>query len=152
MAGFTNRGKRLIMEGYFRGGTIPTQFYLALATSAVAPTVDTNTFGELTEIAAGNGYTSGGQAVARNSTDFDTSTENDTTDLHELQLRNFTWTATGGNLPASGNGARYAVLLDDNVTVSSRQVICWFDLGADRTVSDTQDLIAVDLTMRAVES
>ena len=67
----TNRGKFLLLQEFFRNPTEFTTLYIALITSAVAPTVDTNTFSELTEIAAGNGYTAGGISLSRNSTDFD---------------------------------------------------------------------------------
>ena len=50
MAGWTNRGKYSVLDWAFRGATIPTNFYVGLVTSAVAPTADINTFGELTEI------------------------------------------------------------------------------------------------------
>lgn len=139
-SGFTNRGKKLMGEAFFRGGTLPATFYMALVTSAAVPTADTNTLSELTEIAAGNGYTSGGLAVDNTGTDFDVSTEDDATDKHYLQIKDLVWTASGGSLPGSGNGARYAVLVDDNVTVGSRQVIAYFDLVSDRSVSVGQTL------------
>lgn len=139
-SGFTNRGKFLLFGYVFRGTTLPTNFYVALATSATAPTADTNTLGELTEITAGNGYTTGGYSLARNATDFDTLTEDDTGDKALIQLKDVAWTASGGNLPASGSGARYAVLTDDNATVASRQVLAFWDLTSDRTVSSGQPL------------
>lgn len=147
----TNRGKLRILDTYFRGATAPTTFYLALVTSATAPTVDTNTFSELTEIANGNGYTTGGTAVARNATDFDSLVENDTDDRAELQIVDKLWTASGGPLPASGNGARYAVLLDANATVANREVIAFWDLSEDRSVSDGQPLTLVDSELRLRE-
>jgi hypothetical protein len=142
MAGWTNRGKFMMMDGYFRATSaqIPTTFYVALVTSAAAPTADTNTLSELTQVAAGNGYTSGGIAVARNSTDFDVLTEDDTGDQAVLQIKDLVWTASGGTLPASGSGARYAVLTDDNATVASRRVVAWWDLVSDRSVSSGQTL------------
>lgn len=140
MAGFTNRGKKLMLDSFIRGVAAPATLYMALVTSATAPTADTNTLSDLTEIAAGNGYTAGGMAVARNATDWPTSTEDDSGDLAKVIAKNLVWTATTANLPASGNGARYAVLLDDNATVGSRQVIAYFDLAADRTVSVGQTL------------
>jgi hypothetical protein len=145
---WTNRGKYLVLQGYFRNTGMPTTFYLALATSATAPTPDTNTFGELTEIAAGNNYNSGGAPVARNATDFDVLTEDDTNDRALIQLKDITWTASGGSLPASGGGARYACLLDDNATPASRQVVATFDLVSDRTVSVGQPLTLQNCEMR----
>lgn len=151
MAGMTNRGKNTINDVFFTGATPPTNFYVAIVTSATAPTADTNTLGELTEIAAGNGYTTGGYQLDRNDTDFDSLVENDTNDRSELQILDVTWTASGGSIPNSGNGARYAVLTDDNATVGSRIVITYWDLVSDRTVSDGQDLTLQDLEIRAGE-
>jgi hypothetical protein len=139
-SGMTNRGKTLLFDYVFRGTALPATFHVALVTSATAPTADTNTLSELTEIAAGNGYTSGGLSLSKNSTDFDTLTEDDTNDKAILQVKDLVWTASGGAIPASGNGARYAVLTDYNATIGSRQVLAYWDLAADRTVSSGQPL------------
>ena len=152
MAGWTNKGKYKTLGWALRGETPPTNLYVALVTSAVAPVADTNTFSQLTEIAAGNGYTSGGIQLSRNSTDFDVWTENDTDDRGELQIKDLVWTASGGNLPVSGNGARYAVLTDDNVTIGSREVYYYWDLSSDRTVSDGQSLTLQDSEIRITET
>ncbi|GAH62373.1 unnamed protein product, partial [marine sediment metagenome] len=136
MSGMTNKGKFRILDAYFRDTDMPTNFYIALVTSANVPDPDTNVLSELTEIAAGNGYTTGGYQLARNSTDFDVLTENDTDDRGEIQIKDVVWNASGGNIPASGNGARYAVLLDDNATPADREVLDYWDLISDRTVSD----------------
>ena len=151
MAGFTNKGKNHLLDQVFRNVTEKTNYYVALVTSAVAPTADTNTLSELTEIAAGNGYTTGGIQLARNSTDFDSLTENDTNDRGEIQIKDLVWTASGGNLPASGSGARYAVLTDDNVTVGSREVYAWWDLSSDRTISTGQTLTLQNCELRLTE-
>lgn len=151
MAGFTNRGKKRLFDWVFVAVTMPTNFYVALVTSAVAPTADTNTLSELTEIAAGNGYTSGGFQLTPGATDFDQNTENDTNDRAELQIKDVAWTASGGTIPASGGGARYAVLTDDNVTVGSREVLAWWDLGSDQSVSDGQPLTLQNLECRLQE-
>lgn len=152
MAGFTNKGKAQMLAEWCRGTGAPTGFYVALVTSAVAPTADTNTFSELTEIAAGNGYTTGGLAVARNATDFDTLNEDDANDRGSVQIKDLVWTASGGAIPASGNGARYAVLLDDNVTIASREVLAFWDLASDVSVSDGQTLTLQNLELRASEA
>ncbi len=151
MAGWTNKGKYSIMDEYFRNATEPTNFYVALVTSATAPTADTNTLSQLTEIAANNGYTTGGYQLARNGTDFDVLTENDTDDRGDMQIKDIVWTASGGPIPASGNGARYAVLTDDNVTVGSRLVLAWWDLTSDRSVSDGQTLTLQNCELRLTE-
>lgn len=143
--GITNRGAFLILQYAFRGGTRPTNFYVGLVTSATAPTVDTNTFTELTEIANGNGYTTGGLSLTPGATDFDTLTEDDSGNLALIQIKDVVWTASGGTLPGSGSGARYAVLLTDEATVANRQVIAWWDLTSDRSVSSGQTLTLQNL-------
>ena len=145
---WTNRGSYMMIGSYFRAEATPANFFAALVTVAVAPVADTNTFGQLTEITAGNGYTSGGQSVARSAVGFDVWTEDDTNDRALVQLVDQVWTASGGPIPASGGGARYMALLDDNVTIASRQVIAGFDLAADRTVSDGQSLTIQNAELR----
>jgi hypothetical protein len=152
MAGFTNRGKYRLLDWLFRGGTLPTNFYAALVTDAVAPAADINTFSQLTEIAAGNGYTSGGMSLTPGETDFDTHTEDDDNDEAFVVLKDLTWTADGGPIPASGDGARYIVLLDDNVVVADREVLAWADLGGDVTVSDTQTITSTAWTFGLAEA
>lgn len=147
-SGVTNKGARKLLARSTRGEATPTNFYVALVTSAVAPTVDTNTLSELTEIAAGNGYTSGGISLTPNSTDFDFIEEDDTNNWARVQIKDLVWTAASGPIPASGNGARYAVLLDDNATVGSREVYAWWDLSSDRTVSDGQTLTLQDCEIK----
>lgn len=144
MSQITNRGASLLLSYAFRAATRPTNYYVALVTSAVAPTVDTNTLSELTEISAGTGYTAGGIQLTPNSTDFDTLTEDDSGDVGFVQIRDLVWTASGGNLGA----ARYAVLTTDEATAGNRQIIAYFDLSADRTVSDTQSLTLQNLDLR----
>lgn len=151
MAGWTNKGKARILNGFFRGTNLPTNLYLALVTSAVAPMADTNTFSQLTEIAAGNGYTAGGYELGRNSTDFDALTENDSDDRGELQIKDVVWTAAGGSIPGSGSGARYAVLTDDNATQGDREVMAWWDLTSDRSVSSGQTLTLQNCELRLTE-
>lgn len=146
--GWTNRGKYSIAGWAFRGATIPTNFYVALITDAVAPTADINTFGELTEITAGNGYTTGGYQLTPNDTDFDTLTEDDANDRGLVQIKDVVWSASGGPIPSAGDPARYAVLLDDNVTVADRLVLAYWDLVTGRTVSDGQDLTLQNLELR----
>ncbi len=135
---WTNRGFFLVLQWAFRKTNIPTNLYLALVTSAVAPAETTNLLSDLTEITAGNGYTSGGYTLSMNATDFDTLTEVDASHKALIQLKDIVWTASGGTIPLSGSGARYAVLLTDEVTVANRQVIAAWDLGSSVTISDTQ--------------
>jgi len=144
MAGVTNRGKFLMLDGYFRN-TLPTNLFVVLCTSADTPDADTNVLGDLTEIQAGNGYSAGGYSLSRNDTDFDILTESDTPDRASIQVKNVVWTASGGPIPASGDGARWAVLIDDD---SLDQVLAYFDLTSDRTVSDGQTFTLEDCEIR----
>lgn len=156
MAGMTNRGKTRLLEMAFHkafaGGALPTNLYVELFTSAVAPAADINTESELTEIAAGNGYTAGGYQLAMNDTDFDVLTEDDSNDKALIQIKDVAWTASAGAIPDSGNGARYAGLLDDNGTQTARELLVYWDLSSDRTVSDSQDLTLQDLEIDITES
>lgn len=139
----TNRGVKAMVNTYFRADATdtPTTFRMALVTSAVVPTVDTALLSELTQIATGNGYTTvtsgAGLAVERSSVGFDTITQDDTNNRAFVQIKDLTWTASG-TFPASGNPARYAVLVDDE---ASPQVIAVFDLGNDVTLVNGQPLI-----------
>lgn len=148
-SGFTNKGMYRILGYVFRGDTIPTNLYIALCTDAVTPDEDTNTFSQLTEVPAGNGYTAGGIQLTPGATDFDTHTEDDTGNLGYVQLKDIVWTASGGNLPSSGNGARWAILTDDNGTQGSREILAWFDLGSNRIVSNGQQLSLIDFQLTA---
>lgn len=148
----TNRGAKRINYGFFPAQNIPTNFYIALVTSAVAPTRATNTFSELTEIANGQGYTTGGYSITRNTTDFDSQTEDDSGNTFTLKLKDIVWTASGGSLPASGSGASYAVMLDDNVTIANRDVLQYWSLGSAISVSSGQTITLVDLTIQSAQS
>lgn len=152
MAGWTNKGKMSILDAYFRNNGAPTNFYVALVTSATAPTQDTDTLGQMTEITAGNGYVTGGYSLTPGATDFDVLNEDDTNDRGDIQVKDVVWNASGGPIPSAGNGARYAVLTDDNGTVGSREVYAYWDLTSDRSVSDGQSLTLQNLELRLTET
>lgn len=146
-SGITNKGKHHFLNLALRNATEPTNYYVALVTSAAVPDADTNTLSQLTELANGNGYTTGGIQTTRgdgsSGIGWDVATEDDSADKAIFKLEDLVWTASGGSLPASG-GARYAVLTDDNGTVGSREVYAWWDLVSDRQVSVGQTLTLVD--------
>ncbi|MBN1286437.1 MAG: hypothetical protein JXB47_13645 [Anaerolineae bacterium] len=75
-------------------------------------------------------------------------TEDDVNDRALVQVKDVTWTASGGPIPASGDGARWAALTDDNATVADRKVLAWFDLSSDRAVSSGQPLTLQDCEIR----
>lgn len=148
-SGWTNKGKFKVLDHVFRATALPTNYFIGLATSAATPGPDTNTKSDLTEIATGNGYTAGGFSLTKNSTDFDVLTEDDTGDLALVQVKNVVWTASGGPIPASGNGARWAWIADG--TGAGALIYGYWDLVSDRTVSDTQALTLIDLELRLTE-
>jgi len=129
----------------------PTNYYVALVTDAVAPTVDINTLGELTQIATGNGYVDGGYELTPNDTDFDTTTEDDTLNKALCQIKDLVWTAVAGPIPSAGDGARYAILTDDNGTIANRQVIATWDLGTARSCTATHTITLQDCELQAIE-
>ena len=145
---WTNKGKASVLEGVYRNAGVPTNFHVALLTSAAAPSADTNTMADVTQIATGTGYADGGIQLARNATDFDVLTEDDANDRGLVQIKDLVWTASGGPLPASGNGARHAALTDDNASVAAREIWQSWDLVSDRSVSDGQTLTLQDCEIR----
>ena len=111
-----------------------------------APGPNTNVLSDLQQIATGNGYNAGGEAVARNvTTGFDNLTEDDSNDQAYLQLQNVEWTASGGSMPASGDGIRYPVLVDDDANV-----LLWWDLETYDSVSSGQKFTIQDAEISAI--
>lgn len=151
MAGWTNKGKAHVMGIVFQNIAEKTNYYIGLVTDAVAPTADTNTFGQLTEITAGNGYATGGYQLTPGSTDFDTLTEDDANDKGIVKIKDVAWTASGGSIPSGGSGARYAVLIDDNGTVGSREVYAFWDLTSARSVGAGAVFTLQDLELDLTE-
>lgn len=147
MSGWTNKGKAEVLKRAFQGTAAPANHYVALVTAATAPTADTNTLDELTEIASGNGYAPTRVALPASTSGWDTvSPEDDAGDYGFLQAVDVVWTASGGSLPASGSGARYAVLLDADSPTAN--VLAWWDLSSDQSISDTQTLTLQDCEIR----
>lgn len=140
--GMTLQGMYDMQDIVLRGALPPASLYIALVTDVSAgentPNKDTETMADLTEIAAGNGYTSGGYQLDRNSTDWDTLTKG-TSDVI-ANMKDVSWAASGGAIPPSGNGATYAVLTTDEATVSARKVWAYWQLSEERTATDGQIL------------
>ena len=141
--GVTNKGKFCLAELALKGSTsgLTTSFKAVLCTNANAPTVDTNTLADLTEVANGNGYTTGGVTIERSAVGWDAIAEDDSGDKATCKMKDAAWTASGGSLTA-----RYMVMTDDNAVEASRNVYAWWELadGADATVTAGQTLTALD--------
>lgn len=84
-------------------------------------------------------------------TDFDVMTEDDVNDKAFVQVKDLAWSASGGPIPISGNGARYAILTDDNGTVANRQVIASWDLVTDRSCTDTHSITLENCELQTIE-
>ena len=94
------------------------------ALTNVAPSKASNTvFADITEIAAGNGYTAGGVTAT-----VDASTQSG--GVYTLTLSGVSWTASGGAIAAH----RYAVLYND--TAASDNLIAFADFGVSATIAD----------------
>ena len=148
----TNRGKLRILQGFFRESFLQTGFTIVLVTADNIPTVDTNLMSELTEIVAGNGYISGGVAISRDVIGFPTELENDAGDLSTITMKDVIFTASGGTLPLSGNGVKFAILADNNATLANREVFAFAEFTTVSILFDTQILSIKNLNFTLKES
>jgi hypothetical protein len=97
---------------------------LKVALSNVAPVATNAVFADITEIAAGNGYTAGGtQATLVSNTQ--------TSGTQKLILNNVTFTASGGAIATF----RYVVLYNSTQTTPLKPLIAWIDYGAAQSVT-----------------
>ena len=90
-----------------------------------APVAGNSIRANLTEIAAGNGYSAGGTIATRVSSELDV-----VTDAYELILSSVVFTASGGSI----GPFRYAVLYDDTTTSPADVLIGWWDYGSSLTL------------------
>ena len=99
--------------------------------------VNTNTVkANITEIAAGNGYTAGGAGSAVVSS-------GQTAGVYKLVISNVSWTASGGSI----GPFRYVVLYDDTPTSPADPLVGWFDYGTALTLGIGETFtITVDAT------
>lgn len=92
-----------------------------------APALSNTQTSNITEIAGGNGYTSGGISIT-------TVSSTQTNGLYKLILADNTLTATGSIGPW-----RYAVLL--NSTAANGALIGWYDYGSSITMSNGEGFL-----------
>lgn len=133
-SGITDAGKKILLDNSFKGTSAAADYHLILISDTSGVDRDLTTLSGVTEIPNGNGYTTGGKTIAYSDI---TTTDVGGTPGAKAVISDQQWDATGA-LPASGNGARYAVLADG--TASSDTIIAWFDLTEARTLTNGQFL------------
>jgi hypothetical protein len=92
-----------------------------------APVATNTVKANITEIAAGNGYTAGGSQAPQASS-------SQTGGIYKLVLTDIAFIAAGGAI----GPFRYAVLYND--TSTSDSLIGWYDYGTNITLNDTERL------------
>jgi hypothetical protein len=100
---------------------------LKIMLALTAPVATNNVKADLTEIAAGNGYTAGGTAVT-------ITTSAHTTGTYTLAGNQVVFTAAGGAIA----NFRYPVLYNDTPTSPADPLIMFWDYGATVTLNDTE--------------
>lgn len=97
-----------------------------VALTNTAPTAANSTLSALTQISAGNGYSSGGTA-----TSITTSTSSGTAKVTGSDV---TFTASGGSI----GPLRYADFYNDTPTSPADPLISWWDYGSSVTLAATE--------------
>lgn len=105
---------------------------LKVMLTLTAPVNTNGVKADLTEIAAGNGYTAGGTAAS-------ITTSSQTSGTYKLVLGDVTFTASGGAIA----NFRYAVLYDD--TATNDELILFWDYGSTVTLA-TGESLTVDFS------
>lgn len=99
-----------------------------------APTASNQIKSDLTEIAAGNGYTAGGTASAM--------TASVASGIAKVVGANVVFTATGAIGPF-----QYAVLYNDTQTSPAKPLVAWWDYGTSITMAASETFtVAFDAT------
>lgn len=98
--------------------------------SNVAPVATNQVKANITEIAAGNGYTAGGAVSA-------TASSGQTGGVYKLVLTDVTFTAAGGSI----GPFRYVVFYNDTPTSPADPLVGWYDYGSAITLLDGQSFL-----------
>lgn len=97
--------------------------------TSVAPVATNEVKADLTEIAAGNGYTAGGNAVTITSSA-------QTAGVYKLVGSDVVFTASGGTMASF----RYAVLYNDTPTSPADPLIGFYDYGSTVSLQDGETM------------
>lgn len=131
----TNTGEQyaLLGDGVSDGSLARKATALRLFDSTSTPAKDGSGF---TEVAAGNGYTTGGMAITVANWTFSVVSQNG-----QIVLADQTWTASGGNI---------ANILGAYLTDSGGNALAWWERTSAVTLTPGDSLTADDLTIRLV--
>ena len=142
----TDRGRKLLLEYSFNGGTVPSTYNGKLVTDA-SVTKAINTFSELSEVPNGSGYTTGGISFSSSNV---TVTEVDSSigAKAEIESAHFTWSISG-TFPASGTGATFLVITDGT---GDDNVLGFVDLGGAKTATSGATFKVNDVEFQINES
>lgn len=91
-----------------------------------APVATNTAKANITEIAAGNGYTAGGATT--------TISKSNTSGVETLVASDVSWTAATGSMATF----QYAVLYNDTQTTPAKPVVCWWDHGSGVSLAVSQ--------------
>lgn len=103
---------------------------LKLMLTNVAPSPTHTVRADLTEIAAGFGYTAGGATVT-------VTGSGQSGGVYRLEAADVTFTAAGGSI----GPFRYAVLYNDTPTSPADPLICWWDYGSAVTLPSGESFV-----------
>ena len=95
-----------------------------VALSNTAPVATNTILSDITQISAGNGYTSGGSTT--------TITLAEVTGTTTVSGTQVVFTASGGSI----GPFRYVVLYNDTTTSPSKPLVAWWDYGSSLTLAD----------------
>tara|TARA_R100001086_G_scaffold180400_5_gene100178 strand:- start:4562 stop:4963 length:402 start_codon:yes stop_codon:yes gene_type:complete len=95
---------------------------LKVALTNTAPSASNTVIGDITQIAAGNGYATGGVTATVDSS-------SQTGGVYTLTLSGITWTASGGDIATN----RYAVLYNNTAT---DRLIAYADFGVSAVIAN----------------
>lgn len=147
-SGITDYGLRAMLRACFRQEA-STGFFVALVTDAVVPDASIENFAALAQIDVGNGYADGGYLIDADATGFPSLAVVSGRQVIEIKPINIT--ASGGNIPASGDPAAYAVLLTNEATPSDRKVVAYWALSSPLVVTDGNTTGLDDLALRLAQ-
>lgn len=91
-----------------------------------APVATNTVFANLTEIAAGGGYSAGGVTL-------DTVTLSEASGTAKVTIADEVFTASGSVGPF-----RYVVIYNDTPTSPADPLVCWYDYGSSITLANTE--------------